>query len=148
VVRVLRKPEESTLSTPRWEFVNGLWDYFEAAGRPTLEEISAAIKVENDGNETGGTGSTETIRRMLKGTTVPPRWRTARAVLRALCRLAGLDPDKPTENHYGDEYPSPEERFRGLWNAALNDPRNGQPNPVAQPQRGGWGGGYADEPPF
>jgi hypothetical protein len=136
MVQVLRIPQESSLSPARWEFVNGLWRHYTAAGRPTLEEIAKRIgELNEDKDSAGGTSSTETIRRMLKGTTVPPKWPTARSALRALCSLAGYDAQERGTDHFGDEDPSPEEELRWAWNRALDDPLGGKPKPPADP----WG---------
>lgn len=146
MVQVLRKPEESSLSPARWDFVKELWIHHDAAGRPKVDLIFDKIRELNETGETGGTGSTETIRRMLRGLTVSPNWGTTRAVLCALCSLAGYDPQKPQENHFGDEYPSPEEKLREVWSLALDDPHRGKP--VQATPDGNWGSRYSDEPPF
>lgn len=142
MVQVLRKPQESSLSEARWEFVDELWYHHEAAGRPNLEKIKKAIDVFNEKNLTGGTCSTETIRKMLKGETVPVDWSRARATLYVLCEMAGTDPkDCPQDGSY--DPPTHEENLRRLWSRALDDPLRGKPAP--QPKRPDpWG----DEPPF
>lgn len=154
MVQVLRKPQESSLSPARWEFVKELWFHHEAAGRPKLDLIMQGIKVFNEMHETGGTASTETIRKMLKGETVPVEWSRVRATLYALCEMAGTDPTKPTEVYGYGEVPSTEEELRRLWGQALDDPLRGKPAPppVAAPARrrgGDWGSStYPSEPPF
>ena len=150
MVQVLRKPQESSLSEERWQFVNELWFHHEAAGRPKLELIMRGIEVFNEKNLTGGTASTETIRKMLKGQTVPVDWSRVRATLYVLCGMAGTDPKGYPEDS-GYDPPTYEENLRRLWSRALDDPQRGKPAPP--PKRpsvdsGGWGGGYSDEPPF
>ena len=141
MVQVLRKPQESSLSPARWEFVKELWFHYEAAGRPKLDVIMQAIKVLNERNETGGTASTETIRKMFKGETVPVDWSRVRATLYVLCEMAGTDPKQPTEVYgYGDN-PSAEQDLRDVSGEALDDPLRGKPTPppVAEPaRRGNW----------
>lgn len=149
MVQVLRKPQKSSLSEARWEFVDELWIHHEAAGRPKLETIMGAIKVFNERNLTGGgTASTETIRKMLKGKTVPVDWTRVRATLYVLCEMAGTDPKEYPEGG-GYDPPTYEENLRRLWSGALDDPSRGEPPPK---RPGGdsdpWGGGYSDEPPF
>lgn len=141
VVQVLRKPEEKSLSPARWKFVDELWDHHEAAGRPTLAVIAERIRSLNEVNDTGGTASTETIRKMFKGLTVPVHWPTVRATLYVLGSMAGHDPKAPRENWHGDECDSFEDSLRKAWSRALDDPLRGKP-------AGGWGAGYPDEPPF
>lgn len=148
MVQILRKPQKSSLSPARWEFVDELWIHHEAAGRPKVELIVDGVRALNEVNETGGTVSTETIRRMLKGETVPVHWSRVRAALFVLCGMAGYDPQKPRENDFGDDYPSHEENLRRLWSQALDDPHRGKPVVAAPRNDGGWGGGYSDEPPF
>ena len=140
VVQVLRKPEEKSLSPARWKFVDELWGHHEAAGRLKLALIVEAIRDLNEVNDTGGTASTETIRKMFKGLTVPVHWPTVQATLYVLSSMAGYDPKAPRESWHGDEYDSFEDSLRKVWSKALDDPLRGKP--------GGWGGGYSDEPPF
>src|SRR5260370_6364966 len=121
MVHILRKPTEDSLSPARWDFVRELWVHYEAAGRPTLDAIAGKIDTVNSAYETDGTASAETIRRMLRGLTVPAHWSTAQVALFSLCDLAGYSPKEERENHFGDEYPSPEEYLRGAWNKALDD---------------------------
>lgn len=163
--KTLRKPLESTMSKPRWELVDDLWQYYHDAGRPPLAKVSRMTITQNEQAErqggdarkgSGGTASTETIRRTLNGVVVPTSWLTARALLRALCHFADIEPNQPRENHFGDDLPSPEQQFRALWNAALDDPSNGKPKPKPKPRPakdpwapgGNWGSQYPDEPPF
>lgn len=153
MVQVLRKPQESSLSQVRWQFVNELWFHHEAAGRPKLESIMRGIDVFNEKNPTngGGTASTETIRKMLKGTTVPVNWARVRATLYVLCEMAGTDPKEYPEGGGGYDPPTHEENLRHLWSRALDDPQRGKPAPPSPPRerpRGGWGAGDSDEPPF
>lgn len=146
MVQILRKPPEDSLSPARWEFVKELWVHYEAAGRPTLDAIADNIDTVNFVHGTDGNASTETIRRMLRGLTVPAHWSTAQVAIFSLCDLAGYNPKEERENHFGDEHPSPEEHLRGLWNKALDDPNRGKPFKRALDDP--WGAGYSDEPPF
>ena len=147
MVQVLRKPQESSLSEARWQFVNELWFHHEAAGRPKLELIMRGIEVFNEKNGTGGTASTETIRKMLKGATVPVDWSRVRATLYVLCEMAGTDPKEYAEDG-GYDPPTHEENLRRLWSRALDDPQRGEPAPPPKRPGSGWGAGYSDEPPF
>lgn len=141
MVQVLRKPVESSLSPLRWKFVEELWSHHVAAGRPKLGLIADRIRDLNEIDDTGGTASTETIRKMFKGLTVPVNWPTVRATLYVLSSIAGYDPKQPQESWHGDEIPSLEDDLRRAWSRALDDPLRGRPDV-------GWGGGYSDEPPF
>jgi len=105
VAPVLRKPDEAALSPARWRFVWVLWNYHEAAGRPTLDVIASTLQ------------------------TVPPKWLTARSVLRALCHMSSIDPAKQVSYHFGDDLSSPEEDLREVWGKALDDPLRGKPAP-------------------
>ncbi|MEV6949562.1 hypothetical protein AB0N07_48235 [Streptomyces sp. NPDC051172] len=91
------------------------------------------------------TVSRETIRKMLRGMTVPLSWAVVNAVLTVLCERAFIDPDE--EYHtggYGDDTSTRRQDLKHLWNEALDAP------PPSPGLPAGWGGGapYADEPPF
>lgn len=118
---------------PRRAFVENLFGYLMRANRPTLREISSRI---NERNDLPGDASTETVRRMFRGQSVPARWHNAYSVFLVLCELANVEPTDPHWNT-DDEWASPthEEEYKALWNAALDAP----PRP---PKRS------FDEPPF
>lgn len=102
------------------------------AGRPVLRVITKQAETMN----LAGTASQETLRRVLKGLSVPERWETMYAVYAPLCELAGVDPDAPyrwavqyqVEGEGGPEYevvtwkhPSAhKDVLRTLWNAAID----------------------------
>jgi hypothetical protein len=75
---------------PVRDFVDILFSLYRAARRPTLEDISKHI-LEGD---YPATASKETIRKMLRGTTIPAHWETVETVIRALCDLADIDPER------------------------------------------------------
>ena len=78
MARSLRMPSLQVLPNgPRRRFVDELHEYYRAAKRPTLREVSELIR--ND-DELRGTASKETIRRMLLGEVVPASWHTVNAV--------------------------------------------------------------------
>jgi hypothetical protein len=117
MARTLRMPDEAELpdGTIR-DFVDLLFFFYKEAHRPTLREISERIR--QSGHP--GTASTETIRRMLRGTTVPANWETVEAVLVILSDLAGRDPNgKLTYEHTHGTRRSHLER---LWHEALDYP--------------------------
>lgn len=124
-------PSEAELPRgARRDFVQELFAYYRAAGRPTLRQLSDQI-LSNE--ERKGTASRETIRRMLRGDTVPPQWLTVEALFLALCAMAGRSPGDP---HPNDDDPwaktlSNHEYLRHLWNEALDDPGVGE---TPQPQ--------------
>ena len=133
--RMIRMPSTSQLPPgPRRDFVEELFGSYRAAGRPTLAEISDRL-AERD--ELTGTASRETVRRMLRGTTVP-KWATVEAVFLVLCEFAGRDPDEHMEG--SSISPSYREMLESVWNNALDaDPASGPPPTV-------WA--LTDEPPF
>jgi hypothetical protein len=87
-----------------------------------------------------GTASKETIRKTLRGQTVPQRWENAQALFLVLCELAKIRPDEPRDDVDPWGTPTHEEHYRHLWNAALDEA--GQPPYLSN------GGGFSDEPPF
>jgi hypothetical protein len=116
--QVIRMPSEGELPYgPVREFVKFLFWMYSQAGRPTLEVISARIRDSNF----AGTASKETIRRMLKGTTVPPRWETTEAVVGILTEMCGWDFGDPLKVH--GRQMSLIAHVKRLWNEALNQPR-------------------------
>ena len=117
MARTLRMPDEAELpdGTIR-DFVDLLFFFYKEAHRPTLREISDRIKM----SDLPGTASTETIRRMLRGTTVPAHWETVEAVLVVLSDLAGRGADaRLTYEHATGTRRSHLER---LWHQALDYP--------------------------
>ncbi|WP_369192437.1 hypothetical protein [Streptomyces sp. R08] len=144
MAQVLRMPTEAELpGGPRRRFVEELFSYYRDAGRPTLRAISDDIAGKSQFD--AFTVSRETIRKMLRGLTVPLSWAVVNAVLTVLCERAFIDPD--AEYHtggFGDDTSTRRQDLRRVWNDALDAP---PPSP-APPS--GWGGGasYADEPPF
>jgi hypothetical protein len=111
-------PTEAELPNgPVREFVKIVFWLYAEAGRPTLDSISSLIRQ----SDSAGTASKETIRRMLRGTTVPPRWETTEAVISALTAMAGWDPSDVV-SFYGNKA-SLQSHVKRLWNNALNQPR-------------------------
>jgi hypothetical protein len=100
------------------DFVEELFRLYRAAHRPTLREISDGIRRRND---LRGTASTETIRRMLRGS-VPAHWATVEAVLVVLCDLAGEDPDAPYEGSMERGGSTRREDLEYAWHRALDEP--------------------------
>ncbi|MFF1715936.1 hypothetical protein [Streptomyces sp. NPDC058268] len=144
MAQVLRMPTEVELPEgPRRRFVEALFSHYREAGRPTLRAIADDIagKPQFD----AFTASRETIRKMLRGLTVPLSWAVVDAVLTVLCERASIDPDM--EYHlggFGDDVSTPRRDLRNLWNAALDAP------PPSPARFSGWGGRTSDpdEPPF
>ncbi|MFC4034189.1 hypothetical protein ACFO3J_22320 [Streptomyces polygonati] len=150
MAQVLKMPDESELpASPQRKFVEELFFYYREAGRPALRLITEDIEARFD----TFTASRETIRRMLRGKTVPISWQVVDATLTVLCARAGIDPDVERWEGGYDEGPSHRKSLRDLWNEALDAPR-----PVPAPRRSGWGvtdpwatparTSYPDEPPF
>ncbi|QPP07299.1 hypothetical protein G4Z16_13900 [Streptomyces bathyalis] len=128
---------------PRREFVEELFSYYRDAGRPTLRNIAEEIA---DSSEFDAfTASRETIRKTLRGETVPLTFDVVNAVMTVLCKRAGIDPDTERwTGGFGDDSTTHRQNLRNLWNNALDTPL---PPPAST---GGWwgSGGYSDEPPF
>ena len=129
-------------SSPRTvrDFVWLLFFFYRAAHRPTLREISDRIRK----SDLPGTASTETIRRMLHGTTVPANWETVEAVLEVLCDLAGRGPDSRLM-YQGDDG-TRRGHLERLWHRALDEP--GYYQPARDPWESNSAVDYSDEPPF
>ena len=143
--RVIRRPSEAELPEGSVrDFVHVMFWLYMEAHRPTLRQISDATSR----GDYRGTASTETIRRMLRGATVPPRWEIVEAVYLTLCDLAGRDPN---DNIYMDDnYATIKGHVENTWHRALNFPDNLYRQPA---QVGGTTGGsgdytFSDEPPF
>lgn len=160
MAQVLRMPDEATLPDgPRRKFVVELFMYYRDAGRPALRIITDGIAEKFD----AFTASRETIRKMLRGTTVPVNWEVVEGVLTVLCARADVDPDSP---RWPEEFDADEvthrQNLRNLWNDALDTPPLDTP-PVqrsSDPWDDPWSTGssgpaerpdawtYSDEPPF
>jgi hypothetical protein len=111
-------PSQAELpSGPVRDFVAALFNLYKQAHRPTLREISDAI---SRNGALRGTASTETIRRMLRGTTVPAHWPAVDAVLTVLCEMAELNPDY--ERFYEEDSSTLREDLEQAWHKALDDP--------------------------
>jgi hypothetical protein len=125
--RIIKMPTEDELPAgSARDFVELLFRLYRAAHRPTLETISLHIR---DGGFIA-TASKETLRKMLRGTTIPAKWPTVATVVVALCELADWDPDGSTTMTYADG-----RQVQGsimghadeLWHRALDEP--GRSNP-------------------
>ena len=129
---------------------------------PPLREVSRAIEGRDDLKEV--TASQETVRRMLRGMTLPTGptgWARVYAVFFVLCEMGNIDPEAYRwENDRYDEPESNSQYLKRLWDTALeaepNPPSIPRPaSPQQMPQRFShadpWatdGPGYSDEPPF
>jgi hypothetical protein len=117
MARTMRMPNVGELrASPTRDFVELLFHFYRRAQRPTLRKIS-------DGIEQGnfrGTASTETIRKMLRGTTVPAHWETAETVLLVLCDLANVNPE--AEMDWLGLDGSARWHLERLWHEALDNP--------------------------
>ncbi|WP_329321644.1 hypothetical protein [Streptomyces sp. NBC_01262] len=142
MAQVLKMPTTTELpDSPQRKFVEELFAYYRDAGRPALRIITDDIAAQFD----AFTASRETIRRMLRGKTVPVNWQVVDAVLTVLCARANIDPDTERWEGSYDDSPTHRKNLRNLWNEALDAP----PPPPAQAS--GWGAparSYSDEPPF
>ncbi|MFH7337131.1 hypothetical protein [Streptomyces sp. KHY 26] len=137
MARILRMPTEDELPPgPRRKFVEELFFYYRAAGRPALRLITDDVATTVD----VCTASRETVRRMLRGQTVPVNWQVVDAVLTVLCARAGIDPEEERWEGGFTQGPSHRANLREAWNEALDTPAT---SPAPQ---SGWG--YPDEPPF
>lgn len=164
--------KESLPEGPHRDFVELLFDYYRLARRPTLEKICNQVR----SKDRAGTASRETIRRMLRGVTVPPNWQTVEVVFIALCELAGVAHDVKVK-----VYSDPEDgwivtdrrsQMEEVWHAAFDGTsrrpeflglnfRTAEPVGASGGFGGGggfggvpasdpWarGGGISDDPPF
>jgi hypothetical protein len=129
MARTLRMPSEVELPPGCVrDFVELLFYFYRAARRPTLREISDHIRRA----ELRGTASTETIRKMLRGTTIPAHWETVEAVLVVLADMAGFSIDGEWE--WEGVTGTPRKHLERVWHRALDEPD------VVYT--------YSDEPPF
>ncbi|MET8772038.1 hypothetical protein [Streptomyces sp. NPDC004658] len=144
MAQVLRMPTEAELPDgPRRQFVEALFSYYRDAGRPTLRAIADDIAENSEFD--AFTASRETIRKMLRGMTVPLSWAVVDAVLTVLCERASIDPDMQRwSGGFTDDPTTHRQALRNLWNEALDAP------PPSPAPLSGWGGraSYPDEPPF
>ena len=128
--RTLRIPDEAELpsGTVR-DFVELLFYFYRTARRPTLRAISEWIRK----NDLPGTASTETIRRMLRGTTVPSHWETVEAVLDALSAMSGRTPN--VSLRWDGRPGTRSSHLERLWHRALDNPGlyYGEPEPEPEP---------------
>ncbi len=139
-------PREADLPRgPVRDFVHILVWLYQKAHCPALREISDEIRKRSD---LRGTASTETIRRMLIGTTVPRRWQIVEAVYLVLCDLAQRKPGDLIE--INDRYESIERHIEDAWQNALINPHLRYPElePEADPWESDGPVDYSDEPPF
>ena len=129
------------------DFVELLLGLYQRAHCPALREISDEIRKRDD---LRGTASTETIRRMLNGTTVPRRWQIVEAVYLVLYDLAQLKPGDLI--HFHDRYESIKRHIEDAWQNALINPHLRYPDPEPEPEPDPWSedgpDSYSDEPPF
>jgi hypothetical protein len=160
MARIIRMPSEQDLPPgPRRDFVEELHYHYRAAGRPQLRavteriaELDAKLNAEEQRVQSGlGTASRETIRRMLRGLTVP-RWPAVYAVALALCELSGRD--LKGYRWPGHEYDDSSclDVLTLRWNDAMDEePAPPAPSPGPGYVSDPWSapaGAYSDEPPF
>lgn len=166
--KILRMPPLDQLPDgPDRRFVEELFVHYREAGRPTLRQI--ATWVEEHQEDLPGTASTETIRRVLSGKSLPSTWLTVETILEALCGLAGrsTSEDRFEEEDRWSESPTFKQHLRNLWNAMIDDeaegsvkslPRRPEPrkavqavpvnDPWATPPRDPWATASTSAPPF
>src|SRR5580693_3357566 len=120
--RIIRMPTETELpNDPVRDFVGLLFTVYRAAYRPTLETISKHIR---DGDY-AATASKETIRKMLRGNSIPAHWQTVEAVILALCDLAGWSQYHSVVMAHSDGSRvegSVMYQAENLWHQALDEP--------------------------
>lgn len=145
--RIVRMPTLQELPKgARRDFVEAVFSLYKEASRPTLRDVSKEI----ERGDSAATASPETIRRMLRGTTVPS-WRIVNAVTLALCRMAGADQDAGSYDE-----PTRRELIEFRWNDAIDNPEPARAlssGYSARAEIDPWAvdsnvGGYPDEPPF
>ncbi|MGC9670941.1 hypothetical protein ACNTMW_30890 [Planosporangium sp. 12N6] len=117
---MLRLPSTGRLPDgPHRSFVEEFFMHYREAGRPPLRVIATWIQVNADSRDLPGTASTETIRRVLTGVSVPRTWLTVETILEALCGIAGRSTGEerwPEDNSSATFKDALKER----WNAALD----------------------------
>lgn len=99
-------------------FAEVMFWLYRKAHRPALRDISEAI---HRNTNLRGTASPETIRRMLRGTTVPAPWETVEAVYLTFCGLAELDPDDEIVYIEGTGK-TVQDHVEDAWHEALDNP--------------------------
>ncbi len=120
--RSLRMPTLSEVQSQAvLSFVEVLFNLYRQARRPSVRRISAEV----ERSEAHGTASPETVRRVLRGITVPSNWETAEAVLFGLCRIVGVSPDDQYEE---DQEWTLREVLEARWNQALDHPHGSTPS--------------------
>ncbi|WUW26961.1 hypothetical protein OG521_39620 (plasmid) [Streptomyces sp. NBC_01463] len=135
--RFITMPSEWVLPPgPVRGFTQALYDWYKAAGRPSLTEIADDIASHD---ALRGSASRETIRKMLRGETVPQRWTTVEAVLTVLCERDGTSPQGEPE--YSEVTHG--QRVKRLWDEAVEAAHQARepimPNPWAQKDEAGSG---------
>ncbi len=155
-------PESDLPSGPHREFVEELFVHYREAGRPPLRQIAKWIDDNKDTRDLRGTASTETIRKVLQGRTLPRLWFTVETVLEALCGIAGRETsEKRWPNDWmGETF---EDVLKQRWNAAIDhgdgplpslpprpspQPVRPRPDPWASPAGKVGGFDSFDEAPF
>jgi len=151
--KVIRMPRNLG-TTARGRFIDEIFSYYRAAGRPTLDTISGRIKARDD---LAGTASRETIRRVLSEGAVPLSLTTVEAIFVILCELAGREPNEARwdDDGYNNDQKPGWEVLREAWDDAVEEaheepppePAVAQPQPrvVAEDSDDPW---TSDEPPF
>ncbi|MFJ9528079.1 hypothetical protein [Streptomyces cyaneofuscatus] len=114
--KLVMPPIDELPDGPRRLFVRELFFHVREAKRPTPRELAADILADDS---LSATASRETIRKMLRGETVP-RWSTVDAVFTALCKRSGIAKD---ERRFSNETMirsvTFEQALRQLWDEAV-----------------------------
>lgn len=109
VPRVIAMPDLDVVPLgPHREFLESLHQHYRQASRPQLRLLSETIAK----RDLAGMPSRETIRRLLRGETIP-EWLTVHAVINILCEFAGHTFDERGRSEC-------EGVFHTKWNAALD----------------------------
>ena len=145
MARIMRIPDEMDLppGTVR-DCATLLFYLYRKAHRPALRDISEAIRRDED---LKGTASPETIRRMLRGSSVPAHWATVEAVYLTLCDLAQLNPLRTEVEHNGETL-SIRRHIENAWHPALDHPDWFWAESPASADAGRSGYGSSDESPW
>jgi hypothetical protein len=121
-------------------FAGLLFDLYREARRPTLSQISRDINT----GEFKITASSETVRRMLLGKTVPAQWPLIDAMIKVLSTRADVDPEISRGYFEGEEIPSRTEAIAQAWHAVLDEDSYDDGRPVEAPVTREVG--FADDP--